>query len=107
MTSDNLNAWFSPAFKQEQSGNMAHGLHKSNWNFKTRYSVHIKDFINNRGKSNYTNHLNNFNLKYDIIDDSLEILLIENNYFETEVLVEIYILKACHNSKKTLWMMQS
>ena len=68
-------------------------------NFKIRYNEHIKDFIYNRGKSNYANHLYSHNHEYDIIENSLEILHTEYNFHKIKTLEEIEILKAWQHSK--------
>ena len=71
-------------------------------NFSIRYNEHIKDFIYNREKSNYANHLNQYNHDYDTIDKSLEILHTENNFHKIKALEEIEILKGWHRSKQNI-----
>ena len=67
-------------------------------NFNVRYKEHIKDFMYNRGKSNYANYLYNHNHEYDIIENSLDIFHREYNFFKIKALEEIEILKAWQQS---------
>ena len=66
----------------------------TNRNFNIRYKEHIQDFLNNRGRSNYANHLLNQGHEHDVIENSMEILHVENNFNKNKILEEIEILKA-------------
>ena len=70
----------------------------TNRNFNIRYKEHIQDFLNNRGRSNYANHLLNQGHEHDVIENSMEILHVENHFNKNKILEDIEILKA---SRKT------
>ena len=61
----------------------------TNRNFNIRFKEHIQDFLNNRGRSNYASHLLNQGHEHDVIENSMEILHVENNFNKTKILEEI------------------
>jgi hypothetical protein len=63
-------------------------------NFKTTYEEHISDIRYNRDKSKYALHMLQFSHEYGTIENTMDVLKVENKGKLLDVLERFYIYKA-------------
>jgi hypothetical protein len=67
---------------------------KTGRSFSIRYKENIRDIKNNKDNIGYANHILNKNQAYDNVDDTMDIIKIENNDILRDTFEHYYIYRA-------------